>query len=97
MEAENEKGSLKAESLCMIIDRCGKNGVREITLSAQGLDIAIQFGPEIPDIQAVMGNPPADVIPVKDEVDVRDEQLNQMMIEDPAEYENQIVQGETDA
>ena len=84
---------LDAQSLGMIIDKCGKNGVRELTLSEK--ECVIKFGQEPQELPVISQQ--HDLFPVKDEVTEKAGQMDQMLIEDPAGYERQIFEGETDA
>ena len=83
-----------ASDVVKIIEACCKSGVR--CLKFNGLDV--EFGPYMPAIAshgvADMSKKQLDSIMRQREVQLREEQLSEMMIADPAAYESAILDGD---
>lgn len=98
----DEKITFSAKDLCVIIDACKQGGVRELAVGGLMLKfsslVTLQpkandglVGPDLRDADHVAQSKEALEI---DELLTKEEQLAQLMIEDPVEYERQIVAGE---
>lgn len=104
MAAEKRK-QLTSDEVCRIIETCNVNGVGELTFSGLTLKMgrptqtAPAPGPDLVDtvtqeqIQMIQKEISAEDL-LAEEIDTRQEQLAQMLLEDPAEAERLILTGE---
>ena len=87
---------MQAGDVCSILETCSKNNVRELTFGA----LSVSFGPERPtetpaEIPAPINHEKINRATLADEeVRLRAETLALLAIEDPIEYERQIMNGE---
>lgn len=100
VEAEQMHSQFTATDICAIIKECGLSGVRR--LSCFGIEL--HYGP-LPQAQAIepihvphtlqqAADTQARVSFQKNEQDVKDELLSNLLIEDPVEYERLLREGE---
>jgi hypothetical protein len=88
--------NFNSTELCELIKSCAEHGVSKLTLG----ELMIEFGkiPEpvyVPTLANVQANSEAEKVALLDaEVDVKEDQLSQMYIEDPANYERLLLQGD---
>lgn len=88
----------KLKELCELIKVCGASGVSELKLQ----DLTIHFKSKAPDAVAsgvelpLFNQETEQEVILKDEVKLKQEQLDLALIESPAEYERLLMSGELD-
>jgi hypothetical protein len=95
---------LSADDLCKIIEKCSTSGVKDFKFGDMSLSFTGFKGWEVPsvEIQDIVAprSERTDTINVsttQDELEAKEEMLQQMLIEDPLQYEKLLVQGEFNA
>jgi restriction endonuclease Mrr len=100
---------LKTEDICAIIEKCGANGVSRLTLDSLEIifhptyteekKISRATTQEVPPVteenpsQGPESDPISPELLKKLEADIKDERLKEMMITDPAQYEELLLSG----
>jgi len=103
MEKASNKTDLSTQSVCSIIETCARYNVAKL----QFRDLMLEFGqkPEQPPPGRTTATTVADMTEqehqeqtkqalAEDELSLREQQLEELKITDPAEYERQIRDGE---